>query len=63
MAKYIEINECRGCPYLRSDRHYFCGKKYRSNPEAYKAGAYAENAGELKWLFSTCPLPDSTKIA
>lgn len=56
MSVTIEIENCKDCPYLKSDRHFYCGKEFDSNPEAYHAGRYAEWRSELDWLFKKCPL-------
>ena len=56
--KIIKINNCRECPYLSVERHYYCGKKYKDNSTAYKDGGYAENQGEIGWLYRNCPLEE-----
>ena len=59
--KIIKVENCKECPYLKSDRHYYCSKKYSDNPSAYHAGFYAENSRELEWMFENCPLEDIGK--
>lgn len=59
--KIIRIYSCSECPYLKSDRYFYCGKRFRSCPEAYKAGAHAEYSREINWLMKQCPLEEMKK--
>ena len=56
--KVLHIRDCNECPYLKSDRHWYCHNKFENNKSAYHAGQTAEYQSELDWLFKFCPLKD-----
>lgn len=57
--KIVKVENCKSCPFLKSDRHYYCSKRFDSNPEAYRAGVYAEYESELPSIFAFCPLENA----
>ncbi len=61
MKIIIEVNNCRECPYFKTDRYFYCGKRFKTCTEAYKAGIYAEYGNEIQWLMRNCPFNKDNK--
>ena len=54
----LEIDNCKNCPFYKSNRYGFCSKKFNSDVDAYQAGSYVEFDSDIDSLIKSCPFKE-----